>query len=82
MDYTKVWPLLLQNSPSKRLSRGEFKVFCKPQYFSRRVKSAKSTYFRKMPSNNTIFIGMPKNVSIDLKCAVLCLWVFVYGIPS
>ena len=37
------WPLLLQNSPGKRLLRGEFKVFCKPHYFSRHVKSAKST---------------------------------------
>ena len=32
---------LIQNPPGKRLSMGRVKVFCKPKYFSRHVKSAK-----------------------------------------
>ena len=42
---------MLQNSPGKISSRGGVKVFCKAKYISRRVKSAKSTYFRKIPTD-------------------------------
>ena len=51
----------LRNSPGKGSLMGMVKGFCKPKYFSRRDKSAKSTYFRKISFINVCIRSVKKS---------------------